>query len=43
MVALNCFSESKTRFYSAEIILGLEYLHSNNIIYRLNYYHFVIF
>lgn len=28
------FSESKTRFYIAEIILGLEYLHKLNIIYR---------
>lgn len=26
--------ESKTRFYAAEIILALEYLHSKGIIYR---------
>lgn len=28
------FSEEKTRFYAAEIILALEYLHSKAIIYR---------
>ncbi|EGR30822.1 protein kinase domain protein [Ichthyophthirius multifiliis] len=28
------FSEQKTRFYIAEIILALEYIHSKNIIYR---------
>lgn len=28
------FSELRTRFYLAEIILGLEYLHNNNIVYR---------
>ena len=28
------FSEAKTKFYAAEIILGLNYLHSNNCIYR---------
>jgi len=28
------FSEDKTRFYIAEIILGIEYLHQNNCIYR---------
>ena len=30
----NYFSEEKTKFYAAEIILGLNYLHSNNCIYR---------
>jgi serine/threonine protein kinase len=28
------FSEDRTRFYSAEILLGLECLHKNNVIYR---------
>ncbi|KDE02452.1 AGC/AKT protein kinase [Microbotryum lychnidis-dioicae p1A1 Lamole] len=28
------FEESKTRFYVAEIVLGLAYLHSQNIVYR---------
>eukprot|EP01097_Dermamoeba_algensis_P009991 TRINITY_DN71_c0_g1_i6.p1 TRINITY_DN71_c0_g1~~TRINITY_DN71_c0_g1_i6.p1 ORF type:complete len:288 (-),score=58.99 TRINITY_DN71_c0_g1_i6:395-1258(-) len=28
------FSEERTRFYCAEIVLGLEYLHSENVIYR---------
>ena len=28
------FSEEKTKFYAAEIILGLEHLHENNCIYR---------
>ena len=28
------FSEEKVRFYAAEIILGLNYLHKNNCIYR---------
>ena len=30
----NYFSEEKTKFYAAEIILGLNYLHNNNCIYR---------
>ena len=30
----NYFSEAKTKFYAAEIILGLNYLYSNNCIYR---------
>lgn len=28
------FSESRTRFYGAEIVSALGYLHSNNIVYR---------
>ena len=28
------FSEAKTRFYAAEIVLALEHLHKKNIIYR---------
>ena len=30
----NYFNESKAKFYAAEIILGLNYLHENNCIYR---------
>ena len=30
----NYFSEEKTKFYAAEINLGLDYLHKNNCIYR---------
>ena len=30
----NYFTEEKTKFYAAEIILGLEHLHKNNCIYR---------
>ena len=28
------FSENKTKFYICELILAIEYLHKNNIIYR---------
>jgi serine/threonine protein kinase len=28
------FGEDRARFYAAEIVLGLEYLHSHNIVYR---------
>ena len=28
------FSENRTRFYGAEIVLGIEYLHKLGIIYR---------
>jgi len=28
------FSEERARFYTAEIILGLEYLHNNGVVYR---------
>jgi serine/threonine protein kinase len=28
------FSEDRVRFYAAEILLGLEYLHSNGVVYR---------
>jgi serine/threonine protein kinase len=30
----HCFNENRTRFYAAEIVLALEYLHRNRIIYR---------
>ena len=30
----NCFNEATTRFYTAQIVLAIEYLHKNNIIYR---------
>ncbi|RZK12589.1 MAG: hypothetical protein EOO43_18570 [Flavobacterium sp.] len=33
--------ESKTRFYAAEIILALEYLHSIGIIYRFVFFEFL--
>ena len=28
------FTEERVRFYSAEIVLGLEYLHNQGVIYR---------
>ena len=28
------FSEDETRFYGAEIILGLEHMHNKNVVYR---------
>eukprot|EP00727_Mastigamoeba_balamuthi_P001125 m51a1_g11009 putative ph-protein kinase domain containing protein (431) ;mRNA; r:371953-373727 len=28
------FTEERVRFYAAEILLGLEYLHNNNVLYR---------
>ena len=30
----NYFSESKARFYIAEIVLAIDHLHKNNILYR---------
>jgi RAC serine/threonine-protein kinase len=29
-----CFSEERSKFYTAEILLGLEYLHKNGVVYR---------
>jgi serine/threonine protein kinase len=29
-----CFSNDRTRFYTAQIILGIEYLHQIGVIYR---------
>jgi serine/threonine protein kinase len=31
---LGCFSESDARFYAAQIVLGLEAMHSQKIVYR---------
>jgi serine/threonine protein kinase len=28
------FSEERARFYAAELILGIEYLHNNGVVYR---------
>jgi serine/threonine protein kinase len=28
------FNEARSRFYTAEVLLGLEHMHSHNIIYR---------
>jgi serine/threonine protein kinase len=28
------FSQARTRFYSCEVLLALQYMHHNNIIYR---------
>ena len=28
------FTEARSKFYSAEILLGLDHLHSNGIVYR---------
>jgi serine/threonine protein kinase len=28
------FPEERVRFYAAEIVLGLEYLHNNGVLYR---------
>lgn len=29
-----CFDEETAKFYVAELLLGIQYLHTNNIIYR---------
>lgn len=31
---LRRFSEAQAKFYFAEILLGIEYLHSKNVVYR---------
>jgi len=39
------FTEDRTRFYGAEIISALSYLHSQGIIYRdlkVNYLHYTV-
>lgn len=47
MKKLKHFNEEIARFYLAEIILGLEYLHKNNIIYRqilfFNHFRYLFF
>ena len=30
----NSFTEAETRFYAAEVILGLEHMHNRSIVYR---------
>ena len=30
----NSFTEPETRFYAAEVILGLEHMHNRSIVYR---------
>jgi len=31
------FTEDRVKFYTAEIVLGIEYLHKNGVIYRFVY------
>ena len=34
---LECFDEPCSRFYAAEVVSALEYMHSKNIIHRLHH------
>ena len=36
LIKENKFSERKARFYLCEIIIALDYIHSNNMVFKLN-------